>query len=328
MTTAALCIQTNPSVSADSTLSSDGIQATATQRRPKTSTEIRRLAQAPLVCGGTMECKQAIDKVFEEILFHEHYSEPELEPRLLLDVTDLWVNGKVFPATADIFVDCLRAIPLTDRAIIDLGSGWRDWLSSSVNFKQVLAELRKLHPEDKPSMLCVLLSAATMASDVRDAIRVVREAGKLDRNSFAVVMAHGIGVAKIWPDQWKYRMFKRMLRKFLTLFSDVKLERWGWDNYARYGLHQMQLIHGIGRLDGAFAGKLFGCWSRWQPEVDPETGPQWPERLVVLIAKAYPHAIPAFLESMNQDWKWWATHGLNEALQRYRSMNPQHESGC
>lgn len=324
MTMPVFGIQTQTPAPAGSTVSTASIQATANQRRPKTSGEIRWLAQVPLACDSYAERKKAIHEVFEEILLHEHFTAPELETRLLLDVTDLWVTGDAFPATADIFVDCLRAMPASDRAKIDPGPGWRAWLSAGDNLRLVLAEIRQLNTGDKPGMLCVLLSVAAAASDSKSAIRVVKEAGALDRKSCSVVMAHGIKLAKTLPDKGQYGLFKMMLRQFLKLFSGVKLEHWGSDNDSLYGTHQRHLMSGIARLNGESAGKLLGYWSRWQPKVDPERGGDWPMYLVNLVGHAYPHAIPAFLESMNKDWKRWAQPRLNKALQQGQTVNHPH----
>lgn len=321
MTTRVFGIAAQTGTPADSTVLPGSVQASAIQRRPRTSNEIRWLAQVPLGCENVADKQKAVHEVFEEIFIHKDFSEPALEPRLLLDITDVWVGGNVWAGSPGIWVDCLRAIPASDRANMGLGPGWQAWLLAGDHLRQVLAEIRQLKAEDKPSMLCVVLSVAVSASDSKSAIRVAREAGTLDRKSYSVVMAHGIEVAKTLPDKGQYGLFKMMLGKFVKLFSEVELARWGSDNYSLYGAHQRHLMNGIGRLNGESAGKLLGCWSRWQPEVDPERGGDWPMYLVNLVVHAYPHAIPAFLESMNHDWKWWAQPRLNKALQHGQTFN-------
>lgn len=321
MTTRIFGIAAQTGTPADSTFLSGSVQASAIQRRPRTSNEIRWLAQVPLGGENAEDKRKAVHEVFEEILIHKDFSEPALEPRLLLDITDVWVGGNVWGGSPDVWVDCLRAIPASDRANLGLGPGWQAWLLAGDHLKQVLAEIRRLEAEDKPSMLCVLLSVAVSASDSKNAIRVARAAGALDRKSYSVVMAHGIELAKALPDKGQYGLFKTMLRRFVKLFSEVELEHWGWDNHSLYAAHQMRLMNGIGHLSGESAGKLLACWSRWQPEVDPEYGGDWPTHLVNLVGHAYPHAIPAFLESMNSDWKCWAQPRLNKALQHGQAFN-------
>lgn len=324
MTTRVFGLAAQTGTPAAATVLSGDVHASAIQRRPRTSNEIRWLAHVPLACDSAAERKKAIHEVFEEILIHEDFSEPELEPRLLLDITDLWVGGGIWAASPDVLVDCLRAIPASDRAKWGLGPGWQAWLLAGDNLKQVLAEIRQLKTEDKPSVLCVLLSVTVSASDAKNAIRVVKEAGALDRKSYSVVMAHGIKLAKTLPGDGQYGLFKMMLRQFVKLFSGVKLEHWGADNYSLYGAHQMRLMNGIARLNGESAGNLLGYWSRWQPKVDPERGGDWPMYLVNLVGHAYPHAIPAFLESVNKDWKRWAQPRLNKALQHGQTVNRPH----
>ena len=104
------------------------------------------------------EKKMRVRQLHDEILRYGEFSEPELEPSILIDLWGIWVRDKVANPDADIFVSCVEALTYAESGASITGHGWDQWLLNTHHLTTVVDRIfQSKYADERCDMIGALI---------------------------------------------------------------------------------------------------------------------------------------------------------------------------
>ena len=174
------------------------------------------------------EKKVRVRQLHDEILRYGDYTEPKLQPSILLDLWGTWVNDNVANPDADIFVSCLEALAYAEFGVSIPGHGWDQWLQNSHNLTKVVDRIFKSkYTDERSDMMGALIPIVNL-----DGLAILIDAIERfnDRDDYASLFGKA-NVAldvlkKSGADDRKWSELKRRMNDFVnaaTFHSEIDI---------------------------------------------------------------------------------------------------------
>lgn len=169
-------------------------KVTGLEKLPLMSCEAIRKAACRVKELGSLEDRKAkVRQLHDEILRYAHYTEPELEPAILLNIWGTWVKDGVANPDADLFVSCLEALDYAECGAIIPGTDWNQWLQDLPNLAKVASRiLQSEYEDDRCEMLQAVILVVNSFEGLATLIDVI---DRFDDPQETEVLYKKVGVA-------------------------------------------------------------------------------------------------------------------------------------
>lgn len=163
------------------------------------------------------EHKKRVRQLQDEILRYGDYTEPQLQPSILLDLWGIWVNDNVANPDADIFVSCLEALVYAENDASISYRGWNQWLQNYHNLTKVVERIfQSKYTDERYDMIGALIPIVNL-----DGLAILMDAIDRfnDRNDYASLFAKANvaldSLKKSHADTAKWIELKRRFNDFV-----------------------------------------------------------------------------------------------------------------